>query len=111
MRELGSLLEVSALGRTLTEGLVTRIPVLGASLYRYDRTAGRFTRLAQATSEAADAPSARPGLDKAPALWLGMTGRTLIVEEASVQGAASRGKRPRVPQPEPERLPPRLAPF
>src|SRR5438128_1071112 len=104
MRELGSLLEVSALGRTLTEGLVTRIPVLGASLYRYDRTAGRFTRLAHATSEAADAPSARPGLDKALALWLGMTGRTLIVEEASFQGDASRWMRPGVTQLERERI-------
>src|SRR2546427_201774 len=104
MRELGSLLEVSALGRTLTEGLVTRIPVLGASLYRYDRTAGRFTRLAHATSEAADAPSARPGLDKALALWLGMTGRTLIVEEASFQGDASRWMRPGVTHLERERI-------
>src|SRR2546428_8623125 len=103
MRELGSLLEVSALGRTLTEGLVTRIPVLGASLYRYDRTAGRFTRLAHATSEAADAPSARPGLDKAPPLWLGMTGRKLIGEEASFPGHASRWMRPRGAQLEPRR--------
>src|SRR2546428_1326048 len=104
MRELGSLLEVSALGRTLTEGLVTRIPVLGASLYRYDRTAGRFTRLAHATSEAADAPSARPGLDKALALWLGMTGRTLIVEEAPFHGHAPTWMRPGGTQLERERI-------
>src|SRR2546428_9708907 len=82
MRELGSLLEVSALGRTLTEGLVTRIPVLGASLYRYDRTAGRFTRLAHATSQAADAPSARPCLHNALAPLPGTTGRTPIGHEA-----------------------------
>src|SRR5205807_660792 len=70
IKALGSLLEVSALGRTLTEGLVTRVPVLSAGLYRYDATADRFTRLAQATSDAADAPTASPVLDKAVARWL-----------------------------------------
>ena len=59
IKELGSLLEVSALGRILTQGLVTRVPVLSAGLYRYDAAADRFTPLAHATSDAADAPAAR----------------------------------------------------
>src|SRR3989449_7612788 len=68
IKELGSLLEVSALGRTLTDGLVTRVPVLSAGLYRYDAAAARFTRLAHATFDAADAPTASPVLDTAVAL-------------------------------------------
>src|SRR5207247_5578575 len=64
IKALGSLLEVSALGRTLTEGLVTRVPVLSAGLYRYDAAADRFTRLAQETSDAADEATASHVLAK-----------------------------------------------
>ena len=104
IKELGSLLEVSALGRTLTEGLVTRVPVLSAGLYRYDATADRFTRLAQATSDAADAPTASPVLDKAVARWLTKAGRTLIVEETSFQGRADAHMRPVVTELERDRV-------
>src|SRR5947207_1509367 len=50
-KELGSLLEVEALGRTLTQGLVTRVPVLSAGLYLYDPVADRFSRHAHAESD------------------------------------------------------------
>src|SRR3989454_107765 len=112
IKELGSLLEVSALGRTLTEGLVTRVPVLSAGLYRYDAAAARFTRLAHATFDAADAPTASPVLDTAAALWLTKAGRTLIVEETPVQGRPPAHTRPLGTPPERDpggaRLPPLL---
>jgi signal transduction histidine kinase len=104
IKELGSLLEVSALARTLTEGLVTRVPLLSAGLYRYDAAAERFTRLARATSDAADAPVTSAVPDTALALWLGMTGRTLIVEETSFLGGAYARMRPVVMQLERERV-------
>ena len=104
IKELGSLLEITALARTLAEGLVTRVPVLSAGLYRYDAAASRFTRLARATSDSADAPATSPVLDKALALWLGMTGRTLIVEETSFRGGAYTKMRAVVAQLEAERV-------
>ena len=104
IKELGSLLEVSALGRTLTQGLVTRVPVLSAGLYRYDAAADRFTRLAQATSDAADAPTSSPALDPAVARWFTKAGRTLIVEETSFQGRAYAHMRPVVTELERDRV-------
>jgi signal transduction histidine kinase len=103
-KELGSLLEVQALGRTLTEGLVTRVPVLSAGLYLYDPVADRFTRHAHAESDAADARSTSEVLDTALALWLRMTGRTLIVEETPFEGGAYARMRPAVLQLERERV-------
>jgi signal transduction histidine kinase len=103
-KELQYLLEVGSLARTLTEGLVTRIPVLSAGLYRYDAATNRFMRLGHATSDAADAPSTRPILDKELTLWLGMTRRPLIVEETSFQGDAYARMRPVVTQLERERV-------
>jgi len=78
--------------------------VLSAGLYRYDAAASRFTRLARATSDSADAPATSPVLDKALALWLGMTGRTLIVEETSFRGGAYTKMRAVVAQLEAERV-------
>src|SRR5436190_7048615 len=94
IKALGSLLEVSALGRTLTEGLVTRVPVLSAGLYLYEPVADRFTRHAHAESDAADARSTSEVLDTALALWLRMTGRSLIVEETPLEGGAYAGMGP-----------------
>src|SRR5205809_407354 len=104
IKELGSLLEITALARTLTEGLVTRVPVLSAGLYGYAAAASRFSRLARATSDSADAPATSPVLDKALGLWLGMTGRTLIVEETSFRGGAYTKMRAVVAQLEAERV-------
>src|SRR5436190_3326494 len=103
-KELGSLLEVTALGRTLTEGLVTRVPVLSAGLYLYEPVADRFTRHAHAESDAADARSTSEVLDTALAPWLRMTGRTLIVEETPFEGGAYARMRPAALQLERERV-------
>jgi two-component system NtrC family sensor kinase len=103
-RELASLLEIGALGRTLTEGLVARVPVLHASLQLYDAAAGGFVPLAHAASEAAEAPATSPALDGAVALWLRATAGTLIVEETTFHGAAHERMRPSIARLERERV-------
>lgn len=103
-RELGSLLEIGALGRTLTQGLVARVPVLHASLHLYDAAAGGFVPFAHAASEAAEAPTTSPALDTALALWLRATARTLIVEETTFHGAAYERMRPSIARLERERV-------
>src|SRR5207245_10070687 len=69
-----------------------------------ERAGVGVTRRADGRSEAAAGRSASRGLDKGLALWLGRTGRTLIVEEASFQGDASRWMRPGVTHLERERI-------
>ena len=95
-RELGSLLELGALGRTLTEGLVRRVPVLHASLLAWDPAAGAFAPLARAASEAAEAPAADAAVEDALGLWLRATGRTLVVEEGAFHGPAEDRLRPAI---------------
>ena len=103
-RELGALLEIGALGRTLTQGLVARVPVLHASLHLYDAAAGGFVPFAHAASEAAEAPATSPALDTALTLWLRATARTLIVEETTFHGAAYERMRPSIARLERERV-------
>jgi signal transduction histidine kinase len=103
-RELGSLLEIGALGRTLTQGLVARVPVLHASLHLYDAAVEGFVPFAHAASEAAEAPATSPRLDTAVALWLRATARTLIVEETTFHGAAYERMRPSIARLEHERV-------
>jgi signal transduction histidine kinase len=95
-KEMGSQLEISVLGRTLTEGLVARVPVMHAGLHLYDAAAERFAPLAHATADAADGRSAGPALDTILALWLRISGRTLIVEETTFVGTAYAGMRPAI---------------
>ena len=103
-RELGSQLEVGALGRTLTRGLVTRVPVLHASLLAWDDHAQTFAPLARATSEAADAGPAGPAMDGALALWFRATGRTLVVEETTFHDTAHERLRPAMARLDAERV-------
>ncbi|MBI2160112.1 MAG: GAF domain-containing protein [Candidatus Rokubacteria bacterium] len=102
-RELGSLLEIGALGRTLTQGLVARVPVLHASLHLHDAAAG-FVPFAHAASEAAEASARSPALDTALTLWLQATARTLIVEETTFHGATHDRMRPAIARLERERV-------
>lgn len=95
-RELASLLEIGALGRTLTEGLVARVPLLHASLQLYDAGTERFVPLAHAVSDAAEAPATSPALDADLTLWLRATARTLIAEETTFHGAAHERMRPSI---------------
>ncbi|MBI2491187.1 MAG: hypothetical protein HYV94_03665 [Candidatus Rokubacteria bacterium] len=103
-RELGSQLEVGALGRTLTRGLVIRVPVLHASLLAWDERAQTFAPLARATSEAADAGPAGPAVEGALALWFRATGHTLVVEETTFHGTAHERLRPAIARLDAERV-------
>ena len=84
-RDLAAQLDARALGVTLTEGLITKVPVTHASLHVHDRNADTWPALARATSDGGDAVEVAP----APAVvaWLRMTGRPLAVEETGVMGA------------------------
>jgi signal transduction histidine kinase len=102
--ELGALVEVDTLGRKLTEGLVSRIPVIYAGLHLYDPAADQLVGRAHATSDAADSAPTSPVIGSALLLWLKMAGRTLVVEETAFQGAADARVRAAVAQLERQRL-------
>ncbi|MBI3455683.1 MAG: GAF domain-containing protein [Candidatus Rokubacteria bacterium] len=92
-RETSSLLEIQRLGRTVTEGLVARIPVLHASLHVHDPATDSFVLLAQALSDAEAVQGAPTTIDPGLALWLRVTGKSLVVEEAAFHAMADRGMR------------------
>lgn len=102
--ELGALLELDTLGRKLTDGLVSRIPVMYAGLHLYDPAVDRLVGRVHATSDAADSVPTRPVIGSALLLWLKMDARTLIVEETAFQGAADARVRVAVAQLERQRL-------
>lgn len=81
--ELASLLDLGAIGRTLTEGLVRRVPVVHASLYAHDGASGRFLPLARAAADPDAAPVEEAALDERLGVWLRASRRTLAVEEAT----------------------------
>ncbi len=83
-KEMSSLLDVPRLGTTLTEGLVARIPVMHAILYLHDSETDTFVGWFDAAAVDREA-SPEPPIDEAVALWLRMTRRTLIVEDAGFQ--------------------------
>jgi len=87
-KELGSLLDIAAVGRTLTEGLVARIPTAHASLHFYDAATGRLVPFARAASADDDGSGADVTIDEVVTLWFGMSGRTLVVEESSFHAPA-----------------------
>ncbi len=92
-KELASILEVKTLAQTLTESLVTRIPVTHASLKLYDPAADAFVRAAWTSSGAVDVQEIAIPAKSALALWLQATGRTLVLEEAGFQPHLERGIR------------------
>jgi len=93
-RQLPTLLDRVALGRTLTEGLVAGVPARHASLHVRDRATGTLVEVWSAASPAADEPAVAVGVEEPVAAWLAMTGRTLIAEETSFPGPAYERLRP-----------------
>lgn len=87
-KETSSVLDIGTLGRMLTEGLVTRIPVRHASLHFYDPSREAFVPFAYTPSAAEDADRALAPLDARLALWLRVTAKTLVVEEAAFRVVA-----------------------
>lgn len=82
-KELGSLLDLDRLGRTLTSALVARIPVSQASLHLWDGEPRAFVPRFHAASD----PDSTPGpvaLDPALGPWLELSGRTLAAEETGL---------------------------
>jgi signal transduction histidine kinase len=88
-KKMSSVLDLDSLGRTLTQGLVTGIPVLHASLFLVDPRTGEARCLGSAASKAVEA--ATTSLPHAGALmsWLLWTKKTLLVEAAAFRGRAS----------------------
>jgi signal transduction histidine kinase len=79
---MGSILDLQQLGQALTEGLVQRVPVTYAALYRHDGSGGdHFPVFARATSPALDTPPADTALDRQLIMWLRLTGRRVSVED------------------------------
>jgi len=85
-RDLAAQLDARALGVTLTEGLVAKVPVTHASLHIHDSVADTWPALARATSDGGEVAEVAP----APAVvaWLRMTGRPLAIEATGVMGVA-----------------------
>jgi signal transduction histidine kinase len=80
-KDLASVLDIATLGRALTEGLTTRVPVLHASLHLHDAGDGGFAPFAVATSPAFEGDAARVRIDERLALRLRLDKRPLAVEE------------------------------
>jgi signal transduction histidine kinase len=87
-KEIGSLLDPAVLGRTLTEGLVARIPSAHASLHLWNETRRGFVPVSSAVSADDDGRGADATIDDALVPWFRMTGRTLVVEETSFHAPA-----------------------
>jgi signal transduction histidine kinase len=78
--DMASILDMERLGRTLTEGVVQRVPLLHASLYLH---AGRdeFTLFAHAAGDALETSPAAESLDQRVALLARLTRRPIVAEE------------------------------
>ena len=82
-KELGSLLDLDRLGRTLTSALVERVPVAQASLHLWDADRRTFVAAFHAASDPDVAPGPAP-LDTGLAPWLELSGRTMMAEETGL---------------------------
>jgi signal transduction histidine kinase len=86
-KDMASVLDLQRLGQTLTEGLVSRVPVMHASLHLQAPGRVGFLPFSRATSNALDTPSAPIGVDGMLAAWIRLTQRPLVVEELAHQPA------------------------
>jgi signal transduction histidine kinase len=85
-RELAGQLDSRALGVTLTEGLVSKVPVTHASLHVHDRTSDGWPAVARTAADGSE--PAEVVATPAVIAWLRMTGRPLPVEETGVMSIA-----------------------
>jgi two-component system NtrC family sensor kinase len=86
-KDMASILDLQQLGQALTEGLVQRVPVMYAALYRHDGGGDHFPVFARAVSPAMDTPPAGTALDRQLVMWLRLTGRRVSVEDLANQAA------------------------
>src|SRR5581483_5711001 len=80
-----SILDRERLGRTLTEGVVQRVPLLHASLYLHE-AGEEFTLFAHAAADALETAPPASRLDHRVALLARLTRRAIAAEEL-VHGA------------------------
>ena len=79
-KDMASLLDMDRLGRTLTEGVVQRVPLLHASFYLHE-AGDDFTLFAQAAADELEASPAAERLDHRVALLARLTRRPIAAEE------------------------------
>jgi signal transduction histidine kinase len=97
-KDMASVLELQRLGQTLTEGLVSRVPVVHAGLYLQAGTRDAFVPFSRATSKAIELPATDVQVDGMLALWMRLTQRPLVMEELVHQAATDVRMRPAVAQ-------------
>ena len=79
-KQMASILDLETLGRSLTDGLVARVPLMHASLYLPPANGSSFALLAQALSSQSETP-ALADVDDVVADWLRLAGKPLQAEE------------------------------
>ena len=80
-KDMASVLDIERLGRTLTEGVVQRVPLLHASLYLH-QSGDDFTLFAHAAADELEmSPAAAERLDHRVALLARLTRRPIVAEE------------------------------
>ena len=92
-RDMASILDLTELGRTLTNGLVQRVPVMHATLYlpEGDREP-EFTVHSREVSEAMDGPLPDTTLDPRLALWIRLRRGSLMVDHIGQQAPDPRAR-------------------
>ena len=79
-KQMASILDLETLGRSLTDGLVARVPLMHASLYLPAANGSSFALLAQALSSQSESPPLAD-VDDVVADWLRLAGKPLQAEE------------------------------
>lgn len=79
-KQMASILDLETLGRTLTDGLVARVPLMHASLYLPAANGAAFALSAQALSSQSETPPLAD-VDEVVAAWLRVAGKPLQAEE------------------------------
>jgi signal transduction histidine kinase len=79
-KQMASILDLETLGRSLTDGLVTRVPLMHASLYLPATKGSSFALSAQALSSQSESPPLAD-VDDVVADWLRLAGKPLQAEE------------------------------
>ncbi len=79
-KQMASILDLETLGRSLTDGLVARVPLMHASLYLPAATGASCTLSAQALSSQSESPPLAD-VDDAVADWLRLARKPLQAED------------------------------
>jgi signal transduction histidine kinase len=79
-KQMASILDLETLGRSLTDGLVARVPLMHASLYLPTANGSSFALLAQALSSQSESPPLAD-VDDVVIGWLRLAGKPLQAEE------------------------------